>query len=227
MVLRYPTRAYQPDRASRNSNRTATHPADHTPHTPTAKSEKSSTPLDKRLSISVLAGCACRRCGRTECASPGRGSMRRLWPRCRRRTRRGQSGPSRASRECRPDFGGAVRPRSSVRRACGRTRARGDDRPGASELASGRFRRTGCVFRQSSVVSYPLCLNAVFSECSFVCRGRRGAAAPRHVDCPTGIGGSGEPPIHLGHLDASRAADTTGDFQPAVSDSRRIVSTWT
>ena len=44
MVLRYPTRAYQPDRASRTACRTATHPADHT-HEPTnAKCEKSTTP---------------------------------------------------------------------------------------------------------------------------------------------------------------------------------------
>ena len=43
MVLRHPTREYQPDRASRTASRTATRPADHTTHT-NAKREKSPPP---------------------------------------------------------------------------------------------------------------------------------------------------------------------------------------
>ena len=54
MVLRYPTRGYQSDRASRTADRTATRPADHTnPSTkhPHARNHRPS--LDKPLSISV------------------------------------------------------------------------------------------------------------------------------------------------------------------------------
>ena len=58
MVLRHPTREYQPDRASRTARRTATRPADHTPTTTQRQMrEISQPPLDTRPSISAALRC--------------------------------------------------------------------------------------------------------------------------------------------------------------------------
>ena len=53
MVLRQPTREYQPDRASRTACRTATHPADHTPQPTSANAPDHRPRLDNHHSISA------------------------------------------------------------------------------------------------------------------------------------------------------------------------------
>jgi hypothetical protein len=58
-----PTREYQPDRASRTANRTATHPADHNTHPQARPARNHRARIDKRLSISATGGAgglACR-----------------------------------------------------------------------------------------------------------------------------------------------------------------------
>src|ERR1700733_5480083 len=61
MVLRYPTRVYQSDRASRTPCRTATNPADHNPNHTNANARNPQHTLDQPLSIS---GHACPVLGR-------------------------------------------------------------------------------------------------------------------------------------------------------------------